>query len=68
MDKLLKVLSPGKTVGMNTTLGVVLYWISQMEFQTEVGRIVQMVVMAATVVGIAVVTNLAHQAPSPRKK
>ena len=66
MDKLLKALTPTKTVGLGAAFMAVAGWISQMTFQTEGGRIAQLIAYVVLALAILVVIGLAHYAPSPR--
>ena len=68
MDKLLNSLSPGRAVGLGAVLMTILGWISRMEFETEAGRIAQMIVLAVLAGGVLVVIYLAQHAPSPRER
>ena len=68
MDKLLRVLSPGKTLGLGAALMTVAGWISQMHFATEEGQIAQLAAYVVLALAILAVIGLAHYAPSPRGK
>ena len=65
MDKLLKALTPTKFVGFGAAFMAIAGWISQLHFETEGGRIAQLVAYVVLALAVLAVVGFAHRAPRP---